>query len=78
LTRTQEKAFESGDKLKRAQAQAFKKWEKKGYVYAFTDSSGSLVIKRERRENRHRGAKKTGRFDYKIIGQNGHTENFYK
>lgn len=78
MTRTQEKAFEKGEKLNRVQRHAFKKWEKKGYTVAFTDSSGGLVIKRERKDNRHRGAQKSGRFDYKIISTNGHIENFYK
>ena len=78
MTRTQEKAFEKGDKLNRVQRHAFKKWEKKGFAVAFTDSSGSLIIKRERRDNRRRGAQKAGRFDYKAIQQNGTVENFYK
>lgn len=60
--------------LYNAQAKVFVKWEKKGYVPAFKDSKGNLIIKRERRDDR---GKLIGRFEYKTISVNGHTENLY-
>lgn len=61
--------------MNRAQEKAFKKWCRKGFLKTtITTEDGGAVIKRARLDE---CGKKTGRFDFKVITENGAVENKY-